>query len=773
MENLNFLTIDLALILLVASVATLVFKKLRQPIVLGYIAAGFLISPHFEWLPTVIDVENIEVWAEIGIVFLMFGIGLEFNLHKIAEVGRGAIITAGTVVAAMIAVGYSLGQLMGWSTMDSIFLGCMISMSSTMIVLKALEELNLKQEKFANLVVGSLVIEDLLGIFMMIILTTLSASKDIDGGAMALQLGGMLLILIALALGGIFVVPSIVKAIGKYLNDELLLIVSLGFCFISVVICVALGFSEALGAFVSGSILAGTKFAERIEHLVKPIKDLFGAVFFVSVGMMIVPSMIITYWKEIIAVTVTVVLGQMIFSGLGCLISGQSPRTSVRVGFTMLQVGEFSFILATLGISLGATSDFLYPIIVSVSVITSFTTPVFIKRGEKAYEMLEKILPDRFIDFLNKYTSAGKSAAKLDKDWKAYISYKIKRILIASAGMTAAVMFSTLVLENYIIGSDAMSPTMEKLLLAFISIVILIPFINIMCSRRNYLYTKLWHKSNFNRLPLLAIRAFCIFLSLSAVIVILRRYLLQLPVFVDFLIAFAMIAVIVRSDFVNSTRISLETRFLVNLNERIIERERLEREEKSDKVWIDEKMSVVEFEVLDNRKLARIKDFTSNKRFGCMAISIQRRGELFINLPKADTAIESGDVITMLGPNEGIEAYVQMLNNSDNVKEPENGAVTLQEYLYFQMFDEEISRENQFMCCALKPIRRNGKFYRKTIKECNFIVDYGGYILGIEREGLPIVGPSVNMQLDEEDIIWCIGTQDMVDKLEADDILML
>lgn len=773
MEHLHFLILDLALILTVASIVTILFKKIKQPVVLGYIVAGFLISPNFEWLPTVIDSENITVWADIGIVFLMFAIGLEFNFHKIAEVGRGAIIIAATVITAMITIGYSLGQLLGMEPMDAIFLGCMLSMSSTMIVLKSFEELRLKKHKFTNLVIGALVIEDIAGIFMMIVLTTISVSKSFSGGELAKEISVLLLVLVIILCIGIYIVPTVVKKITRYLTDEVLLIFSLALCFLMVVICVGIGFSEALGAFVSGSILAGTRQAERIEHLIKPIKDLFGAVFFVSVGMLIEPAVIASYWWQIIIIAIVVVLGQMTFSAAGCLISGQSLETSVKVGFSMLQVGEFSFILAALGSSLGVMSSYLYPVIVSVSVITSFTTPMFMKNSDKAYKALVVRLPGKIMDFITKYTSPGKSAAMLDKDWKAYLSTKLKKLIIGLAGLSGTFILVTSIIEPYLFKTFELHHRLIGLVLVIIAFICMFPFIHVMCSIKETLYLKLWHKSNFNKLPLLAIRAISVFITLMFAISILRRYFLQMPMIVHALAAFLIVLYIIRSDFIRGRYLDLETRFFVNFNERIIEREKLERSEKSDKVWVDEKMYIIEYEILDNKGREYIKDMISNKAFGCMILSVFRSAEELINLPRANTALKNGDILTVVGSLNGIESYTEMLTKDNKINEPKNGPVTLKEYLYFQMFDDDILPENQLMCCALKPVKKGDIFCRKPIKDNNFIARYGGYILAVEREGLPLLSPGRNLILIEDDVIWCIGTQDMVNKLEEDGILAL
>ena len=379
--HLDNLISDLALILIVAGIVTLIFRKIKLPVVLGYIVAGFLISPHFSYMPTVVEVADIEVWANIGVVFLMFGLGLEFSFKKLATVGGSAVIVAMTVMLSMIFIGAGVGYMLGWAKMDCIFLGGMLSMSSTMIILKAYEEYDLKERRFAQLVLSTLVIEDIAGIFMMIILSTISVSQAASGVATFKEIGLLLMYLVIWLILGIYLIPSFLNKVSKLMNDELMVIVSLAICLGMVVIADFIGFSEALGAFMAGSILAGTVRAGYIERLTKPIKDLFGAVFFVSVGMMIQPELLVKYIGPILIITVATILGQMIFSTIGILLSGQSLHTAIRGGFSMVQIGEFSFIIATLGSSLGVISDFLYPVVVCVSVITTFTTPLFIKNS--------------------------------------------------------------------------------------------------------------------------------------------------------------------------------------------------------------------------------------------------------------------------------------------------------------------------------------------------------------------------------------------------------
>ena len=322
MSHLPTLITDLALILASAGLMTLIFKRLKQPSVLGYIVAGILAGPHITLTPTVIDSGNIQTWADIGVVFLLFALGLEFSFKKLMKVGGPAIIAALTIIVGMVVLGFIVGVAMGWKQMDSIFLGGMLAMSSTSIIYKAFEDLGLRTQRFTGLVFGILVIEDLVAIVLMVMLSTMAVSKNFEGMEMVYSIGKLLFFLLLWFLTGSYIIPTFFRRTRLLMGDETLLIVSLGLCFLMVVFATAVGFSSALGAFVMGSILAETIEAEKIERLVKPVKDLFAAIFFVSVGMMVDPGMIAQYIWPIVIITLTVLIGQSVFGTLGvvCLL---------------------------------------------------------------------------------------------------------------------------------------------------------------------------------------------------------------------------------------------------------------------------------------------------------------------------------------------------------------------------------------------------------------------------------------------------------------------
>ena len=761
MEQLDYLIKDLALIFIVASIVTVLFKKLNQPVVLGYIVSGFLISPNFTYLPTVIESGDIHVWANIGVVFLMFALGLEFSFKKLATVGGSAFVTAVAVMGSMILIGAGIGSLLGWGKMDCIFLGGMLSMSSTMIILKAYEEYGLKQEKFAQLVLGTLVIEDIAGIFMMIILSTISVSQSVSGLAVFQELGILFIELAIWLLLGIYLIPSLLKKIRLLANDEMMLVVSVGICMGMVVIANLIGFSSALGAFMAGSILAGTVQSVRIERIITPIKDLVGAIFFVAVGMMIDPPLLIEYIGPILLITVVTILGQMTFATIGILLSGQSLHTAVRGGFSMVQIGEFSFIVATLGMSLSVISDFLYPIVVCVSVITSFTTPIFINNSEKVYRFLDRKLPSGFKIFLRKNTSERQSDDDKDRDWLLYIRMVLVRTGISSAAMFVIFLMGTKYLEPFLDGLIESDVT-GRLLSAAVIIGMMIPFAAIMNGSVNdALMTKLWLKHRANRLPLLTLKGMRIMLSACFIALVLRN-IFHIPFGLIVIIAAVPIAMIVHSDYMKGKTIDLEMRFLSNFSEKTLAKAKKERGIKGNYVWLNESLLVAEFQVTDASEHRTIYEFSSSRAFQVEIIKIIR-GDKRINMPKADEMVLAGDILHMMGTHDEIESCMMLLEREDCIEYTDRPDVSLKDYLYAQTF-HGIEPEQQLICCPIR-IESDSEFLRKSIKNSGIRSRYRGTVIGIERDNLPIPNPDIETIIQKGDMIWVLGSQRMAEAL--------
>lgn len=445
MHAIHSLIVDLTLITIYAGITTLLCKKLKQPIVLGYVLAGIFAGPYFNLLPTVTDKEDLALWADIGVIFLLFGLGLEFSFKKMLNVGKAAMITANANIVFMLFLGYNTGLLLGWSTMDSFFLGSMISMSSTTIIIKAFEDLNIKKQKFTDLVFGVLIVEDLVGILLLVLLPTIALGNNIDGMALALSTLKLVFFLILCFITGIYLVPTFLTKITPLLSDEMLLLITISLCFGMVLLATSSGFSSALGAFIMGSILAETDLIGRIEKNLKPLKDFFGAVFFVSVGMMVNPLMFITYAQPILVITLIVIIGKIIFSCFGFIASGQPLKTSVCCGFSLAQVGEFAFIIASLGMSLNVLSPKVYPIIVAVSVITTFLTPLMIKAADPAYKLLNRILPEKWLNYIAKYTTTAPMTHNEERLWNALFKNYLLRLSLFSI-----ILYSIIVIASAI-----------------------------------------------------------------------------------------------------------------------------------------------------------------------------------------------------------------------------------------------------------------------------------------------------------------------------------
>ncbi|RZL16898.1 MAG: sodium:proton antiporter, partial [Pedobacter sp.] len=567
MIHLPPLIADLGLILTAAAVTTLIFKKIKQPLVLGYILAGLLVGPHIDLIPTVRDQKSITIWAEIGVIFLLFSLGLEFSFKKLVKVGGSASVTAIVEVVFMLLIGFAAGKLMGWSTMDSVFLGGILSVSSTTIIIRAFEELGVKHKKFAGLVFGVLIVEDLVAILLLVLLSTLAVSQQFAGVEMLTSILKLAFFLVLWFLGGIFLIPTFLKATKKLMNDETMLIVSLALCLTMVLLAVKVGFSPALGAFIMGSILAETPQAEKIEHLTKSVKDLFAAVFFVSVGMLIDPQILIDYAVPILIVTFATVVGKLLSSTLGALLSGQPLKTSVQAGMSLAQIGEFSFIIATLGVTLNVTSDFLYPIAVAASAITTFTTPYLIKQSEPFYNFLSRILPKKWQNAISRYSTSTEGISTLS-DWKILLRAYISNTIIHSVIILAVVFLAVRYVQPFIT-ENITNGINGKIISVAASFMIMSPFLWALSFRRiqRTAYAHLWLNKRYTRGPLISIEIFRIALGIFFIGFLMYEF------FDTWVAATIALGLIILVMFIFSRRLQsfydkLEKRFLLNLNAR-------------------------------------------------------------------------------------------------------------------------------------------------------------------------------------------------------------
>lgn len=738
---------DLAIMLLTAGVVTVIFKKIKQPLVLGYIVAGFLIGPYMPLFFTVADSASISTWSEIGVIVLMFGLGLEFNLHKLAQVGGTAIITALTEVGGMLLVGFGVGQLLGWGIMDSVFLGGMLSMSSTTIIIKAFDELGVRNQGFAQLVFGTLVIEDIAGIFMMIILSTLSVSQSISGGALAMKLALLVLYLALWLILGIYLLPTLMNKATPLMNDETLLVSSLGICFGMVLLANALGFSSALGAFMAGSLLAGTVHAERVEHLTSGVKDLFGSVFFLSVGMMLDPAMIVKYIVPILIITLVTLVGKLIFSSLGVLLSGQTLKNAVHCGCSLAQIGEFAFIIASLGLSLGVIADYIYPIIVSVSIITTLTTPSFIKGSDKLYEWLEKVLPSKLTEKLARYTDEEQSSKEKNGDWSAYLGRYVKVTAFYGVVMLGIALIGSLV-QLPLLGKLGLEPWLAKLICLAVVYLGMSIFIRPMLDMKSPQFTTLWVKNRNFRLPLMALTAIRVliiviiaFIPANTVSGVAGLWLLPLIL--------AAVLLIYRSGWFASAYLSVEARFLANFNER-----QLQRLDSDDAVeWLDQRLHVLSFQYEQHG--GTLKELGWGKRFGVNVIKMVR-GKRHINIPSGDAALHSGDTVYILGEPAELRNLCLDLGIAEPAELP-----TLREFIA-----AEDSDPDALYSYAIS-VDKGSELAGKTVRGSGIRDNYDCMVLGLQRSRLPIAQPDVNMQIQNGDLVWVLGAKVMAGKLLA------
>lgn len=480
MHGLHPLIIDLTLIAVYAAITTLICKKLHQPMVLGYLLAGIFAGPYFNFVPTVTDRANLALWADIGVIFLLFGLGLEFSFKKMVSVGKSAMITATLNIFLMLFVGYYIGLFLNWTAIDSFFLGSMISMSSTTIIIKAFDDLNIKKQKFTDLVFGVLVIEDIMGILLLVLLPTVAIGTGINGQELGLGILKLLLFLVVCFIIGIYLVPTVLKKLADFLNDEMLLIVTMALCLSLVCLAVYSGFSSALGAFIIGSILSETGVVKRIEGVIKPLKDFFGAVFFVTVGMMVDPSMFIEYAYPIFIITLVVLIGKVAFSVFGFVISGQNLKTAIYSGFSLAQVGEFAFIIAALGMSLGVIDNFVYPIIVAVSAITTFLTPIMIKSSGYMYKLTEKYLPQKWKDYIDQSAKPGVTTVTEEKLWKLLFKSYFLRMFLFSVILYAIIAFVDRIVRPY--AAMILPDVPKRIFLTILAFVMMAPFLKALTS---------------------------------------------------------------------------------------------------------------------------------------------------------------------------------------------------------------------------------------------------------------------------------------------------
>ena len=752
MAHLATLITDLAWILIIAGITTLICKKLKQPVIIGYVLAGFLLSPLAGFFPVFVeDAEEISILAEIGVIFLMFSLGLEFNLHKMVEVGVSGTLSAAIQIVGMVFFGYLVGMLLGWSATDSLFLGGMLSMSSTIITVKALEDCGMRHRRFASLAIGTLIIEDIAAIFLMLVLSTVSVSQG-AGGSLLLTIGKLLFYLALWLLLGIFLVPSVVKKISRLLNGETLLVVSLAMCFGMVLIADAIGFSSALGAFMAGSLLAGTGVAEKTEELVSPCKDLFVAVFFVSVGFLVVPSTLLEYIVPILILIVVTIIGKTLLLTVSYLLTRQDLSDSLHCALSQTQVGEFSFVIASLGLSLGVTGEFLYPVIVAVALLTTFSTPFLLRTAPPCAAFLEKRLPAKLTEAIRERTREDESRdndVRLESSqlWKRYLRHYFSRLFLY-----VLICVGLLVLGKQLVLPFALEhfayPVTKPIVMA-VCILCILPFMPQLLRSHDPDYTALWMESRFNKLPLTVLMGARVAVGIGLLMLApimffdnIHYWLLLLMIPIAVLAA--------RSKRLRGSYLWIAAKFLANLNER-----QLYENRKADTLFWENKDLVVEVcRVPEGSPFIgrSLKDLEWGRQFHLNVIRLVR-GNKIINLPSGDEILCANDELSVYGMRDPVENFRMIYEETAVICEKKEDD-TLRGYILNQ---DHIPEKDQLYCYGTQ-IHKNSPFVNTSILYSGLKSDRGCFVIGVERDMLPIYGPSPNFVMNTDDVVWILGT---------------
>jgi CPA2 family monovalent cation:H+ antiporter-2 len=729
-HHLEPLISDLGLILMSAGIAALLFKKLKQPLVLGYLVAGFLAGKHFDFFPSVKDIKSVEVWAEIGVIFLLFSLGLEFSFKKLMKVGGTASITAFTQIITMVTMGFLVGQWMNWTKMDSLFLGVILSVSSTTIILKTFDELGVKTQKFAGIVIGSLIVQDIIAILMMVLLSTIAVSQQFSGTELLQSVLKLAFFLTIWFVGGIFFIPTLLRKAKHLINDEMLLILSLALCLLMVGLAANVGFSPALGAFIMGSIIAETTQAEHIEHLVKPVKDLFGAVFFVSVGMLIDPSTLYTHAIPVAILTFVTIFGQSISSTLGALFSGQPLKQSVQTGMSLSQIGEFSFIIASLGMTLGVTSNFLYPIVVAVSAVTTFTTPFMVKFSTPFSKYLALKLPRKLTKRIERYSANAQSINSVS-NWQIVINSYLVQITV----------FSIIIVAIFLLSSTYILPLVIEYkwghaMGALITLITVSPFLWALSFRpfaANELSILIEERKYRGPIAMM-------FFARLILTVFYLTFLLNL--FFSFKITLIVLVIAIGVYFIFHKKLHaqyhrIENHFLNNLNAR--ETKTLKRSRSGLSPW-DEHMAFFDIAKASNVAGKTLEELQIREQLGINIASI-KRGDIIIHIPNKTERLFPGDDICVIGTDTQLKEFKTYLDLNE-INPPE------------AFIEPDI---------VLRQIElKNEAYIGKSIKESRLREKTSGLIVGIEKKGKRILNPESNVILEKEDILWIVGDKKLL-----------
>ncbi|MCQ2139468.1 MAG: cation:proton antiporter [Bacteroidales bacterium] len=744
-EELNLVR-DLAVILISAGVFTVISKVLKQPLVLGYIVAGFLVGPHISFFPGISSTESVQQWSDIGIIFLLFALGLEFSFKKLLKVGSSALIIAGMQCLGMIALGIMLGQALGWSAMESVFLGGMLSMSSTAIVIKAYDDLGLKKAPYASTVFGTLVVQDLIAILLMVLLSTMAVSHRFSGTEMLMGIAKLFFFLILWFLVGIYVIPTLLQKAHKYMNDEILLLVSIGLCFGMVQLASAAGFSSALGAFVMGSILSETIEGEKISSMVGSIKNLFAAIFFVSVGMMVNPSVIVEHWGTILAITIAVLVGISSFATTGAALSGKGLENSVRCGFSLSQLGEFSFILAGLGVSLGVMREFVYPVIITVSVVTTFTTPYMIKASGPFAAWLHRKLPQALVERIDEGRDDSQNSAAENNEWKTLLRAQGIRVMMYTVILIAILLGSRLYLERLMV---RLLPDASKLVSSVIStavtLAIMLPFLVTMVANRGQASVSgriLLKQKPANVWPLLAISLLKMALAMVFVFTVLATHfeLSAWAVVVVVLVSACAFLFFIRHSMKSLGR--LEARFLENLNKK----EDLARQNAPVSTSVREKMAGydVHIEAVDVSADSsfvglKLKDIPFRASTGANIVKIVR-GSRGILIPSGDEVVFPYDRLLAVGTSEQLASFAQMVHQDVEVPAQEDAEFVVEPVL----------------------LGDSSSMVGRTLRELDMRAS-GCMVISVLHDGALLTNPRADYRFAADDTVWLAGDKNSIE----------
>ena len=737
----NSLISDLAFILLLGAVVTLLFKWIKQPVVLGYIVAGFLASPNFTPLPSVTTMENIEFWAQLGIIVLLFSLGLEFSFKKLVNTGGSAVVTALIIVAGMMVTGFIIGHFLGFSNINSLFLGGMLSMSSTTIIIKAFTDLGLKQKKFASLVFAVLIIEDLFAVVMMVVLSSIALNNRVEGGEMLMSISKLAFFLIIWFLVGVFVLPSALNRFRRFLNNETLLVVSMGLCLSMAVFSVLCGFSLALGAFVMGSILAGTSYAERIEAVTAPVKDLFGSVFFISVGMMVQPDVIVQYWWPILLLSLVVIAGMIVFGTGGMLATGQSLKVAMESGFSLTQIGEFAFIIATLGMSLGVLNTEIYPIVVTVSVITTFTTPYFIRLADPTYNFVAGHLPERLKPLLKSRNMEARNVEQPTKRaWIEMLRRYLWRILLYSIVLYAISLASGMWLAPWL---ASWAGKWAPLATTVITLGCMAPFLLALCIPPRTIDNDngSHHLTSAQlRMPRIVLMVFRLLLVLGFIIYqICQSYSLRTGILIG--IAVMVLLMMLFSKKLARQLRHIESKFINNLNER-----ELRRSGKNNNVIADLHMAYMHVGYGCPFVGERLVNTHIRKLYGVTVVTIQR-GQSLTVVPSGDTRIFPGDTLGIIGTDDQITNILPVIEAEALPAQDQDDNTDLSD---FRLTSVQLSPESPLI--------------GQTLVSADLRRNYNTHVVTLERNGQFIDNAST-LPLCAGDTLWIVGTQKTAGRL--------